>query len=63
MLLVVSIFPFACALILFAYFFVRFSGEQDTSEIADAMRQINHAQLIPFPEPSPERSKSLAAGA
>jgi hypothetical protein len=63
MLLVVSIFPFACALILFAYFFERFSGEQDTTKIADVMRQINHAQIIPFPEPTPDKSKSFAAGA
>ena len=63
MLLAVSIFPFACALILFAYFFEHFSGEEDTSEIAGVMRQINHAQIIPFPEPTPEQSKSFAAGA
>ena len=62
MLLAVSVFPFACALVLFAYFFERFSGEEDTPEIADAMRQINHAQLIQFPEP-PEKSKTFAAGA
>ena len=62
MLLAVSLVPFACALVLFAYFFER-SGEQDTPEIADAMRQINHAQIIPFPEPTPEQSKSFAAGA
>ena len=63
MLLAVSLVPFVCALILFGYFFDRFSGEQDTPEIADAMRQINHAQIIPFPEPTPEQSKSFAAGA
>lgn len=62
MLLVISLFPFACALFLFAYFFDRFAGEQDTPQIADAMRQMNDAQLIPFPEP-PEKAKSLAAGA
>ena len=63
MLLAVSIFPFACALVLFAYFFGRFSGEQDTPEIADAMRQMNRAKIIPFPEPSPEKPKTFAAGA
>lgn len=63
MLLLVSVFPFVCALFLFAYFFDRFSGEQDTPEIADAMRQMNHAQVIQFPDPQPERAKSLAAGA
>ena len=63
MLLVVSVFPFICALILFAYFFGRFAGEQDTPEIADAMRQMNDAKIIPFPEPEPEKSRSLAAGA
>jgi hypothetical protein len=62
MLLVVSLFPFACALFLFAYFFDRFAREQDTPEIADAMRQMNSARVIPFPEP-PEKAKSLAAGA
>ena len=63
LLAIVSVFPFICALILFAYFFGRFSGEQDTPEIADAMRQMNDAKIIPFPDPQPERSKSLAAGA
>jgi hypothetical protein len=63
MLLLVSVFPFVCALFLFAYFFDRFAGDQDTPEIADAMRQMNHAQIIPFPEPNPERKKSFAAGA
>ena len=63
MLLAVSVFPFVCALFLFAYFFDRFAGEQDTPEIADAMRQMNHAQIVPFPEPRPENSKSFAAGA
>lgn len=63
MLLAVSLFPFICALLLFAYFFDRFAGEQDTPKIADAMRQMNHAQVIPFPEPHPEKPKSLAAGA
>ena len=63
MLLAVTLFPFVCALILFGYFFSRFAGEQDTPEIADAMRQINQAKIIPFPEPQPEKRKSLAAGA
>jgi hypothetical protein len=63
MLLLVSVFPFVCALFLFAYFFDRFAGDQDTREIADAMRQMNQAQIIPFPEPNPERTKSFAAGA
>ena len=63
MLLALSVFPFVCALILFAYFFGRFAGDQDTPEIADAMRQMNDAEIIPFPDPQPERSKSLAAGA
>lgn len=63
MLLVVTLFPFACALVLFAYFFGRFAGEQDTAELADAMRQMNYAKIIPFPEPESEKPKSLAAGA
>lgn len=63
MLLVVTLFPFACALVLFAYFFGRFAGEQDTAKLADAMRQMNYAKIIPFPEPEPEKPKSLAAGA
>ena len=62
MLLAVTVFPFACALILFAYFFDRYSGEEDTPEIVDAMRQINRVQIIQFPEP-PEKSKTFAAGA
>lgn len=62
MLLAVTVFPFVCALILFAYFFDRYSGAEDTPEIIDAMRQMNHAQIIPFPEP-PEKSKTFAAGA
>ena len=61
LLLVVTLVPFACALTLFAYFFDRFEAE--TPEIADAMRQMNQAKVIPFPEPQPEKSKSLAAGA
>ncbi|HJW98834.1 MAG TPA: hypothetical protein VJ453_01675 [Terriglobales bacterium] len=63
MLLLVTLVPFVCALVLFAYFFDRFAGRQDTPELADAMRQINHAKVVPFPEPQPERTKSLAAGA
>jgi hypothetical protein len=63
MLLALSVFPFVCALILFAYFFGRFSGAGDTPEIIDAMRQMNDAKIIPFPDPQPEQSKSLAAGA
>ena len=63
MLLAVTLFPFVCALILFAYFFGRFAGEQDTPEIVDAMRQMNYAKIIPFPEPEREKPKSFAAGA
>jgi len=63
MLLVVTIFPFLCALILFAYFFGKFAGKEDTAEIASAMRQMNQARIIPFPEPQPERAQSQAAGA
>lgn len=49
MLLVVTLCPFVCALVLFAYFFGRFAGEQDTAKLADAMRQMNYARIIPFP--------------
>lgn len=63
MLLAVTLFPFVCALILFAYFFGRFAGEQDTPKIVDAMRQMNYAKIIPFPEREPEKPKSFAAGA
>lgn len=63
MLLVVTLFPFACALVLFAYFFGRFAGEQDTPKILNAMRQMNRAKIIPFPEPEPDKPKSFAAGA
>ena len=62
MLLVVTLLPFVCALILFGYFFDRFSGREDTPEIVDAMQQMNYAKIIQFPEP-PEETKSLAAGA
>lgn len=63
MLLVVTLVPFVCALILFGYFFGRFAGEQDTPELADAMHKMNQARVIPFPEPQPEERKSMAAGA
>jgi len=61
MLVLASLFPFVCALLLFAYFFDRFAGEEDTPEIASVMHQMNQAQIIAFPEPQPE--KSLAARA
>jgi len=63
MLLVVIVFPFLCALILFAYFFGKFAGKEDTAEITSTMRQMNQARIIPFPEPQPERAQSRAAGA
>lgn len=63
MLLAVTLVPFICALILFGYFFDRFAGAQDTPELADAMHQMNQAKIIPFPDPQPEKRKSLAAGA
>lgn len=63
MLLAVTLFPFLCALVLFAYFFGRFAGKQDTPEIIDAMRQMNQAKVIPFPEPHPDKPRSMAAGA
>jgi hypothetical protein len=64
MLLVVTLLPFACALFLFGYFFGRFAGEEDIPNSASAMRQMNQAKVLPFPEPEPDRrSKSFAAGA
>ena len=63
MLLAITLFPFVCALALFAYFFGQFAGKQDTPEIAEAMRQMNDAKVIPFPEPQPEKPRSAAAGA
>ena len=63
MLLAVSIFPFLCALFLFAYFFDRYAGNQETGEITETMQQMNRAKVIPFPEPQPEKPKSIAAGA
>ena len=63
MLLVVTIFPFLCALILFTYFFGKFAGKSDTSEIVGAMRQMNQAQIIPFPGPQSEKAKAQAASA
>lgn len=62
MFLAVTLFPFLCALVLFGYFFDRYAGKEDTAEIAAAMRQMNQAKIIPFPEPEPEK-KTLAAGA
>jgi hypothetical protein len=61
MLLVVTIFPFLCALILFTYFFGKFAGKSDTAEIAGAMRQMNQAQIIPFPGPRPEKAQAASA--
>jgi hypothetical protein len=57
----VTIFPFLCALILFAYFFGKFAGKDDTPEIASVMRQMNQAQIIPFPGPQPEKAKAASA--
>lgn len=61
MLLAVTLFPFLCALVLFGYFFARYAGNEDTPQIADAMRQMNQAKIISFPEPEPEK-KTFAAG-
>jgi hypothetical protein len=63
MLLVITLFPFLCALVLFSYFFGKYAGKEDTPEIADAMQQMNQARIIPFPEPQPEKPKVRAAGA
>lgn len=57
MLLVVMLFPFVCALILFAYFFGRFAGEHDTARLADAMRQMNRAKIILFPGVAVRKTK------
>ncbi|PYY13319.1 MAG: hypothetical protein DMG61_13720 [Acidobacteria bacterium] len=62
LLVAVTIFPFLCALILFAYFFGKFAGREDTPEIASTMHQMNQARIIPFPE-LPEKARSRAAGA
>jgi len=62
MLLAVTVFPFLCALILFTYFFGKFAGKSDIPEIASALRQMNHAKVIPFPGPQPERARARAAG-
>lgn len=61
LLVAVTVFPFLCALLLFAYFFGKFAGTQDTPEIASAMRQMNQAQIIPFPGPQPEKAKAASA--
>ena len=63
LLVAVTILPFLCALILFGYFFGKFAGKEDTPEIASAMRQMNQAQIIPFPGPQPESAKAKAASA
>jgi hypothetical protein len=63
LLVAVTIFPFLCALILFAYFFGKFAGKEDTPEITSIMRQMNLAQIIPFPEPQPESAKAKTASA
>ena len=61
LLVAVTIFPFLCALVLFAYFFGKFAGNADTPEIASAMRQMNQAQIITFPGPQPEKAKAASA--
>ena len=63
LLVAVTIFPFICALVLFAYFFGKFAGKDDTPEIASAMSQMNLAQIIPFPGPQPEGAKAKTASA
>jgi len=62
MLLVVTLCPFVCALILFAYFFGRFSEEQDTAKLADAMRQMKYARIIPFPGIASGEAESSVSG-
>jgi hypothetical protein len=59
MLLVVSVVPFACALILFSFAFDRFMGSSDTPDIANAMRQMN----VDSQSAQSERPKELAASA
>ena len=59
MLLVVSVVPFACALILFSFAFDRFMGSSDTPDIANAMRQMN----VDSQSAQSERPKKLAASA
>ena len=61
LLVAVAVFPFLCALVLFAYFFGRFAGRQDTPEIANVMHQMNQARIIPFPGPQPEKASARAA--
>lgn len=60
MLLVVSVVPFACALILFSFGFDRFMGSCDTPDLADAMRQINHSDLQSS-EAEPEKKMAASA--
>jgi len=61
LLVAVTVFPFLCALVLFAYFFGKFAGKQDTPEIASVMRQMNQAQIIPFPGPRPKKANAASA--
>ena len=57
MLPAVTLCPFVCALILFAYFFGRFAGDEDTARLASAMRQMNRAKIIPFPGSAVRKTK------
>jgi hypothetical protein len=61
MLLVATLVPFACALILFVVSFDRFMGSTDTPDVAGAMREMN----LPDANAAAESrsSKTLAAHA
>jgi hypothetical protein len=50
---------FTGALLAFAYLFNRFSGREDTEELALTMRQINTAK----PAPKAAKAKARATGA
>jgi hypothetical protein len=61
LLVVVSLVPFACALILFVVAFDRFMGSTDTPDVTGAMREMNLPDANAAAESRP--SKTFAANA
>jgi hypothetical protein len=54
-----DIVVFGLSLAVFAYFFYRFAGRDDTSQTALIMREINTVK----PAPQPAKAKAKVAGA
>jgi len=57
--LLLDISIFALALFVFAYFFDRFCGTDDTLELAMTMHEINNPEFAP----QPAKAKAQTAGA